>query len=219
MKQIKKIKLVVMISGEGTNLQALINAQKERKISTQIMAVITDNKDAYGIKRAKKNNIPTFFFDQRNFDTKDEFYLNIVREIKKLNPDLIVLAGFMKILNKDFINAFPYKILNIHPSILPKFKGLNTHKRVLESGVKYHGATVHFVEENLDSGPIIMQYKLAVNKNDDEETLRNRVHKGEYLILVETIKLFIMKDLKIDNNSIIIDGVPLHNPILYEESI
>jgi phosphoribosylglycinamide formyltransferase-1 len=125
----------------------------------------------------------------------------------------------MKILNKDFINAFPYKILNIHPSILPKFKGLNTHKRALESGVKYHGATVHFVEEDLDSGPIIMQYKIAVNKNDDEETLKNRVHKGEYLILVETIKLFIMKDLKIDNNSIIIDGVPLHNPILYEESI
>ena len=179
MKQIKKIKLVVMISGEGTNLQALIDAQKEKKINTQIMAVISDNKYAYGIKRAKKNNIPTFIFDQRNFDTKDEFYLNISREIKKINPDLIVLAGFMKILNKDFINAFPYKILNIHPSILPKFKGLNTHKRVLKENEIYSGFTIHLVNEKLDSGKILFQKKIKIFKNDSAKILENKIKKLE----------------------------------------
>ena len=217
MNYLKKLKLIVMISGEGTNLQALINAQIEKKINTEILAVISDNEHATGLNRAKKANIPCIYLNRDLFSSKEEFETEISKNIIELDPDLIILAGFMRVLGKNFINKFKGKIINIHPSLLPALKGLNTHERAIDSGNFFHGASVHFVIAELDSGPSIMQYKIAIKKDDNKRTLKNRVHKGEYLILVETVKLFTMKNLKLDNNSIIINGEIMKNPILYEE--
>lgn len=172
-----KVNIAVFISGRGSNLKALIINSKKKKFNFKVALVISNNKNAKGLSHAKNNKIPYFIFE--NFDSK--LIVNkIFRIVKKERIKLICLAGFMKILNPYFINKFKKKIINIHPSLLPKFKGLNTHQRVLKAKEKYTGCSVHFVSKKMDDGKIILKKKLKIKKKDTKKTLEIKVLKLEY---------------------------------------
>ena len=188
----KKLIVSVFISGRGTNLKSLINFSKYKNSPIKIVLVICNNKNAKGINYAKKNNIKFLFINYKN-EKKEEN--KILINLKKNNVDLICLAGFMKILSKKIINIYKYRILNIHPSLLPKYKGLNTHKRVIENKEKFTGCTVHFVSSKLDSGKIILQKKVRVLKKDNEISLSKKVLKIENLIYPKAIKKYILSNL------------------------
>jgi len=181
------LNIIVLISGNGSNLQAIIDNSKS--INVNIMAVISNKANAYGLQRAKKANIPTIIIEHTNL-SREEFDRKLVLSIKQYNPDLIVLAGFMRLLTNYFIESFPNKIINIHPSLLPKFKGLNTHQRVIDAKEKQHGATVHFVNSQLDAGKIIKQTQVEVRENDTAESLANRVLEKEHILFSEVLKDF-----------------------------
>ena len=165
--------IVVLISGGGSNLQALIDASTTANF--KISAVISNNQEAYGVQRAEKNNIPVQVIDHRSFETREDFDLILRKTIDEINPNLIVLAGFMRILGSNFVNHFSGRILNIHPSLLPKYPGINTHQRALDGKEQEHGVTVHFVTEALDGGPIIAQMKVPVLEEDTPDILAARV--------------------------------------------
>jgi len=188
----KKLIVSVFISGRGTNLKSLINFSKYKNSPIKIVLVICDNKNAKGINYAKKNNIKFLFINYKN---KKKAENKILINLKKNNIDLICLAGFMKILSKKIINNYKYRILNIHPSLLPKYKGLNTHNRVIENKEKFTGCTVHLVSSKLDSGKIILQKKVRVLKKDNEISLSKKVLKIENLIYPKAIKKFILTNL------------------------
>ena len=180
---VNKINTSVFISGNGTNLKNLIKFSKTNKSPIKINIVISNNKRAYGIKYAKKNKIKIKIID---FTKKHEIN-HLLKILKFNNTKLICLAGFLKILSKDFIKSFKGKIINIHPSLLPRYKGLNTHERVLENNEKFTGCSVHFVNEKLDGGKIILQKKIKIFKKDDVKSLRNRVLKEEYKLYPKSI--------------------------------
>ena len=180
---VNKINTSVFISGNGTNLKNLIKFSKTNKSPIKINIVISNNKRAYGIKYAKKNKIKIKIID---FTKKHEIN-HLLKILKFNNTKLICLAGFLKILSKDFIKSFKGKIINIHPSLLPRYKGLNTHERVLENNEKFTGCSVHFVNEKLDGGKIILQKKIKILKKDDVKSLRNRVLKEEYKLYPKSI--------------------------------
>ena len=188
----KKLIVSVFISGRGTNLKSLINFSKYKNSPIKIVLVICDNKNAKGINYAKKNNIKFLFINYKN---KKKAENKILINLKKNNIDLVCLAGFMKILSKKIINNYKYRILNIHPSLLPKYKGLNTHNRVIENKEKFTGCTVHLVSSKLDSGKIILQKKVRVLKKDNEISLSKKVLKIENLIYPKAIKKFILTNL------------------------
>ena len=181
---VKKIKTCVFISGNGSNLSSLIKSSKYYSFPIKIELIITNNKKAKGLNFAKKHNILFKFF---SYNDKKAFERNALNEIKKRKIKFLCLAGFMKILSKNFIRNFGYKIINIHPSLLPKFKGLNTHKRVLKSKEKYSGCTVHYVSPALDSGKIILQKKVLISKNETERSLRNKILLQEHKIYPKAI--------------------------------
>ena len=178
-----KINTSVFISGKGTNLKNLIKFSKTNNSPIKINIVISNNKIAYGIRYAKKNKIKIKIID---FSKKREIN-DLLKILKFNNIRLICLAGFLKILSKDFIKSFKGKIINIHPSLLPKYKGLDTHKRVLENNEKITGCSVHFVNEKLDGGKIILQKKIKIFKKDDVKSLKNRVLKEEYKLYPKSI--------------------------------
>ena len=188
----KKLIVSVFISGRGTNLKSLINFSKYKNSPIKIVLVICNNKNAKGINYAKKNNIKFLFINYKNEKKAEN---KILINLKKNNVDLICLAGFMKILSKKIINIYKYRILNIHPSLLPKYKGLNTHKRVIENKEKFTGCTVHLVNLKLDSGKIILQKKVRVLKKDNEISLSKKVLKIENLIYPKAIKKYILSNL------------------------
>ncbi len=188
----KKLKVSVFISGRGTNLKSLINFSKEKNCPIKVVLIITNNKKAKGIYFAKKNKIKLSIVNYKN---KSKAEKKILLELKKHNIDFICLAGFMKILSKKIVNFYKGKILNIHPSLLPKYKGLNTHKRVLKNREKFTGCTVHLVNSKLDTGKIILQKKVKILKKDSENSLSKRVLKVENLIYPKAIKKFISSNL------------------------
>ena len=182
----KKIDTAVFISGSGSNLNSIIKNSLKKKFPIKISLVISNNKNAYGINYAKNNKIKFKIINSKkmiNFESKTLIIL------KKNNIKLICLAGFMKVLSDKFIKDFKYKILNIHPSLLPKYKGLNTHKRVLKNKEKFSGCTVHYVTNKLDSGRVILQKKVRIIKADNEKTLRKKILKIEHLLYPKAIKL------------------------------
>ena len=180
---VNKINTSVFISGKGTNLKNLIKFSKTNNSPIKISIVISNNKKAYGIRYAKKNKIKIKIID---FSKKREIN-DLLKILKFNNIRLICLAGFLKILSKDFIKSFKGEIINIHPSLLPKYKGLNTHERVLENNEKFTGCSVHFVNEKLDGGKIILQKKIKIFKKDDLKSLKNRVLKEEYKLYPKSI--------------------------------
>jgi phosphoribosylglycinamide formyltransferase-1 len=181
-------KIVVLLSGNGSNLQKIIEHIESGEIKAEISAVISNRPDAYGLQRAKKVNIPTVVLEHTHFSDRESFDQSLAQIIESYAPDLIVLAGFMRILSAAFVEKFNGKLINIHPSLLPKYKGLHTHKRALENGDTEHGASVHFVIPELDSGSIILQGVVPIKPNDTEEDLANRVHQIEYIIYPKAIK-------------------------------
>ena len=184
----KKLIVSVFISGRGTNLNSLINFSKRKESPIKIDLIITNNKNAKGINYAKRNKIKFLIVDYKN---KKKAEKKILENLKKNKINLICLAGFMKILSKEIINNYKNKILNIHPSLLPKYKGLNTNRRVLKNNEKFTGCTVHIVNSKLDSGKIILQKKIKILKKDNENSLSRRVLKIENIIYPKAVKRFI----------------------------
>ena len=178
--------IVVLISGKGTNLQALIDAR--HRSSYKISAVISSTAKAIGLNRAKISGIDTYVIEQESFNSKLEFEESLATRISEINPKLIVLAGFMKVLSPQFVRLFRGKIVNIHPSLLPEYPGLNTHQRVLEDKKKIHGVSVHLVTEDLDGGPVIAQDAVYVRPDDTVESLAKRVLEREHIIYPKVVE-------------------------------
>lgn len=174
-----KKNIVVLISGYGSNLKAIIEYIKEKSLPINISAVISSNNNAYGLTIAKQYAIPAYVIDDADLSNK-EYNHNLLQVVKSFSPDLIILAGFMRILTKQFITPYDNKILNIHPSLLPKYPGLNTHQRVLDNKEVEHGCTIHYVTTKLDDGPIIDQQKFLITPNDTAESLKLKVQKLEH---------------------------------------
>lgn len=180
------MKAVVLISGNGSNLQAIIDNSAD--IGLLISCVISNKADAFGLKRAQTANIPTLLIEHQNFTSRQAFDDKLAEKIDWHQPDIIILAGFMRILSKIFVEKYAGKIINIHPSLLPQFKGLNTHQRALDAGVETHGATVHFVINKLDSGAIIMQKSIAITATDTAKSLQEKIQKIEHILYPLALK-------------------------------
>ncbi|MBI3545953.1 MAG: phosphoribosylglycinamide formyltransferase [Gammaproteobacteria bacterium] len=198
--------VVVLISGRGSNLQAIINAVRTGELPTDIKAVISNNPNAPGLTYARTAGIPTHIVDHRDFSAREQFDRALIKKIDAYQPRLVLLAGFMRLLSADFIDHYAMRLLNIHPSLLPDFPGLNTHARALQSGAKYHGATVHFVTHEMDSGPVIAQARVAVESGDTVATLAARVLKEEHRIYPRAIRWFVEGRLSIYKGQVLLDG-------------
>ena len=181
---VNKIKTCVFISGNGSNLKSIIKNSRDYNFPINIELIISNNIKAGGLKIAKKHSIPYKFFSSKN---KSLFERNCLFEIKKRKIKFLCLAGFMKILSSNFIKSFGRKIVNIHPSLLPKYKGLNTHKEAIKNKEKYSGCTVHFVTSKLDSGKIVSQKKIIIDKNETENSLKNKILKQEHILYPRSI--------------------------------
>lgn len=198
--------IIVMISGSGSNLQAIMDACASGQISGKICGVISNNADAYGLTRAKKAKIPTFVFERKDYGSNKTMDSAIAEQISVLGADLIVLAGYMKILSKDFTRRFAGKILNIHPSLLPKYTGLDTHKRAMQAGDSEHGMTIHFVNEILDGGTIVLQAKVPIFPEDEIDEVIERVQEQEHRCYPLVIGWFCADRLKEIDGKAYLDG-------------
>ncbi len=201
--------VVVLISGGGSNLQTLIDAYQRDEIPGKISAVIANKCDAFGLERAKKANIDTHVIEHQKFSQREIFDAELIKTIEKHQPDLVVLAGFMRILTDDFVRRFEGRLLNIHPSLLPKYPGLHTHRRALEAQDREHGASVHFVTAELDSGPNIIQALVPILKQDTEATLATRVLEKEHIIYPIAVKWFIEGRLEMKDGQAFLDAEAL----------
>ena len=204
-------RIVVLISGSGSNLQAVMDAIDAGQIDARIEAVLSNKADAFGLERAAKANIPALVLKHTDYDSRESFDQAMISKIDQYQPDLIVLAGFMRILTADFVRHYQGRMLNIHPSLLPKYKGLHTHQRALDAGDKEHGCTVHFVTEELDGGPLAVQGKVSIEMEDSAETLQQKVHKVEHQIYPLAVELFCADRLIWSESGVTLDGEPLGN--------
>ena len=184
------INIGVLASGRGTNLQAIIEAIEEGKIEGRISIVISDNRDAYALKRAEQHNIETQYINFKKFKKREDYDKEIIKTLEEKKIDLVVLAGYMRILSPYFIRTYKNKIINIHPALLPSFPGLHAQRQAVKYGVKVSGCTVHFVDEGVDSGPIVLQRAVEVKDDDTEESLAERILKEEHQIYPRAIQLF-----------------------------
>ena len=190
-------KIIVLISGNGSNLQAIIDACKSGIINGKVVGVISNKANAFGLERAKKDNIPSKVINHNNYNTREDFDKKLVSTIEIFQPDLIVLAGFMRILSPVMTSAFKDKMINIHPSLLPKYPGLNTHEQVIANNDAEHGVTIHSVSEELDGGPIIAQSKILVHKKQQLDDLIERIHKVEHMIFPKVISMIASDEINI----------------------
>ncbi|MBQ4835421.1 phosphoribosylglycinamide formyltransferase [Pseudoalteromonas luteoviolacea] len=202
-------RIVVLISGSGSNLQAIIDHCQAGNINGEIVSVISNKGDAYGLVRADKANINTHVLSHKDFDSREAYDEQLAKLIDSCNPDLVVLAGFMRILTSGLVQKFKGKMLNIHPSLLPKYQGLNTHQRAIDANDAYHGASVHFVTEELDGGPVVVQAKVAILPDDTAETLAKRVHEQEHVIYPLVVKWFSEHRLTMEADYAVFDKQPL----------
>lgn len=198
---VKKIKVAVLASGRGTNLQAIIDACERKEIDAEVKVVISDNKDAYALERARRHGIEAIFLDPAG-KKKDEYHSEIAKIIDERSIDLIVLAGYMRIVPPSFVRKYFGKIINVHPALLPSFRGIEGQKQAWDFGVKISGCTVHFVDEECDHGPIILQAAVPVKDDDDPHTLADRILVREHEILPRTIQLFAEGRLKIEGRKV-----------------
>lgn len=205
---------MILISGRGSNLESILQNQRLKAWPAQVVQVISNRPDALGIEVAKKFGVPVTVLDHTLFKNRDLFDEAILQKTISFEPDLVVLAGYMRILSKDFVVTFQGKLINIHPSLLPSFPGLKTHSKAIQTGVKWHGATVHFVTEDLDVGPIIIQGIVPVLPADSEITLATRVFQVEHIIYPKAIEWFILGRITLDQGSVRVEPSEAQSYIL-----
>lgn len=202
-------KIAVLISGSGSNLQSIIDKINSGKIKGEIAVVISNKKDAYGLERARKNNIPAIYINYKDYPDYEKFNQAIIEELEKRAIDLVVLAGYLKILSKDFIEKYKNRIINVHPSLIPSFcgkgyYGIKVHQAAIDYGVKISGASVHFVDEGADTGPIIIQEAVEVSNEDNAQTLQQKILKIEHKILPLAVKYYCEGKIEIRGRKVII---------------
>ncbi|AZP13449.1 phosphoribosylglycinamide formyltransferase [Undibacterium parvum] len=199
-------RIVILISGRGSNMQAIVQTAKKEHWSAEIVAVISNRSDAAGLEYAASMGIPTSVVISKNFPTREAFDAVLQTEIDRYSPDLVVLAGFMRILSAGFVEHYTNRMMNIHPSLLPSFVGVKTHKQALDAGVKVHGVTVHFVTPELDHGPIIDQLAVRILSTDDEESLSQRLLIQEHIVYPRAVRWFVEGKLKVNGNRVDVDA-------------
>ena len=209
----ERLPLVVLISGSGSNLQAIIDAAAD-DLPVEIRAVISNRDDAYGLERARQAGIAARVLNHKDFSDRDSYDLALGNLIDEYQPGLVVLAGFMRILTPALVKRFLGRMFNIHPSLLPKFRGLHTHERAIEQGETMHGASVHFVTEELDGGPLIIQAQVPVLSDDNPDTLAARVLTQEHIIYPTAIRWFAEGSLRLDGDRVYRAGEPLASPVI-----
>ncbi len=214
----KQLNLVVLISGSGSNLQAIIDAIDNGNLNARILAVISNRPDAYGLTRAEQHHIPAIIIDHRQFASRQEFDRRLQYIIDKLQPDVLVLAGYMRILSNEFIDHFAPHILNVHPSLLPKYQGLNTHQRALDNQDDEHGVSIHVVTPELDSGPVILQGRFAIEAADDSSSLQQKAHRLEHRMYPQVLQWISEQRLQLSSLQPLFDGKPLDLPLVFDES-
>ncbi|CAA6821531.1 MAG: Phosphoribosylglycinamide formyltransferase (EC [uncultured Thiotrichaceae bacterium] len=209
--------IVVLISGSGSNLQAIIDSISAGQVYAKIRAVISNVPDAYGLERAKSARIPTEVINHEDYEDRKSFDTVLASTIDSYSPDLVVLAGFMRLLSENFVNHYSGRMLNIHPSLLPKYPGLNTYQRAIEAGDTEHGASVHFVTPEMDSGPIVLQGVLNIAADESVEKLAKRVLHEEHAIYPLAISWFVDNRLTFENDQAFLDGKLMKKPAIYRE--
>ncbi len=199
--------IVILVSGRGSNMQAIIEAVRDGRLPAEIRAVVSNEPGAPALERARAAGIPAIAINHREFPTRAQFDQALMREIDAREPRLVVLAGFMRILGREFIDHYAGRLINIHPSLLPAFPGLDTHERALQSSAKFHGASVHFVTHEVDGGPVIIQAAVPVRPDDSPETLAVRVLAEEHRIFPLAIRWFLEGRLSARDGRVTLDGV------------
>ncbi|MCT7358590.1 phosphoribosylglycinamide formyltransferase [Thalassolituus pacificus] len=199
-------RIVILISGSGSNMVAIADAVKNENMEAEVAAVICNRPEAAGLQKARDRDLPVVVLDHKAFTSREDFDRALMAQIDEFAPDLVVLAGFMRILTADFVAHYHGRMLNIHPSLLPKYQGLNTHQRALDDGESEHGVTVHFVTEELDGGPNVIQAVIAVNDDDDANSLQQRVQLQEHVIYPIAVKWFVEGRLSMIGNHARLDG-------------
>ena len=203
----RKVPLGILISGNGSNLQAIIDAVEKKRLDAEVRVVTSNRADAYGLVRAQKHGVPTEIVDHRKFPSREAFDQHLIERFKDRQVELVVLAGFMRLLSADFVHAFSNRIMNIHPALLPAFPGLHVQRKAVEAGVRFSGCTVHFVNEECDQGPIIIQAVVPVFSDDSEESLSARILKEEHRIYPKAIQLYSEGRLHVVGQRVLVDGL------------
>jgi phosphoribosylglycinamide formyltransferase-1 len=212
------LQLVVLISGNGSNLQAIIDEIEAGNLNASINAVISNRPDAFGLQRARLHDIPAIALDHSQFAEREQFDSQLQQEIDKYQPDVIILAGYMRILTSELIRYFSPNILNIHPSLLPKYQGLNTYQRALDNNETEHGVSIHVVTPELDAGPVILQASYPITDQDDIDSMQQKGHALEYQMYPQVIRWLSEKRLQLSASKPLFDDKPLEQPIRYHEN-
>ena len=199
----EKFKLAVLVSGRGSNLQAIIDSIEKNNLAAEISLILSNVPDAYALQRGKKHRLKSIFLDPKSFSSRDDYEKQMIELLQTKSIDLVCLAGFMRILGKKFIDAFSGKIINIHPSLLPAFPGLNVQEKALQHGVRFSGCTVHFVNEEVDGGAIISQAVVPILDADDTQSLSDRILEQEHIIYPEAIRLIIEDRLELSGRRVV----------------
>jgi phosphoribosylglycinamide formyltransferase-1 len=212
----KPMTLAILISGSGSNLQAIIDAIGSGQLNAEIKAVVSNNPEAYGLVRATRHNLHTWVIDDQDYSSRKRYDEVLRHYLESLGPDYIVLAGFMRILSPGFIDAFEHKILNIHPSLLPAYKGLNTYQRALDNAETQHGVSIHLVTAELDAGPIILQASYAVEAGDSAEDMHRKGIQLEHQMYPQVLSWLSDKQLTITEGQVFYDQALLEQPIQFD---
>lgn len=210
----RKIPLGILISGNGSNFQAIIDAIEKKRLDAEVRVVVSNREDAYGLVRAQKHGVPTEIVDHRKFPSREAFDQHLIERFKDRQVELVVLAGFMRLLSADFVHAYSNRIMNIHPALLPAFPGLHVQRKAVEAGVRFSGCTVHFVNEECDQGPIIIQAVVPVFPDDSEESLSARILKEEHRIYPKAIQLYSEGRLHVVGQRVLVDGLEKEEQVM-----
>ncbi len=210
----RKIPLGILISGNGSNFQAIIDAIEKKRLDAEVRVVVSNREDAYGLVRAQKHGVLTEIVDHRKFPSREAFDQHLIERFKDRQVELVVLAGFMRLLSADFVHAYSNRIMNIHPALLPAFPGLHVQRKAVEAGVRFSGCTVHFVNEECDQGPIIIQAVVPVFPDDSEESLSARILKEEHRIYPKAIQLYSEGRLHVAGQRVSVDGLEKEEQVM-----